>query len=263
MSINWNTFNASFSPIKGYADLCRRWNETYNYPFAREVFNYTMPQLAEFTRQGVGGDLRHRYEEYTAILVALFDRLNQARVKDVLALKERIVVRDHLEVFLEEGVIDSRELVTVLKYLTYWFIPGSKRLGGLIRKNPTQDSAVKILAGVGIRTNLELLHRGRTPGLRKTLAMESGLPEGMVTELVNLADLSRMPWASKATIANLFGAGYGSLSSLANADPQECASAFYRYGESIGKNLKFGNEIENCQRIARILPVILREDPNS
>jgi hypothetical protein len=119
------------------------------------------------------------------------------------------------------------------------------------------------LAGVGIRTNLDLLQRGRTPGLRKALALESDLKYELITNMIHLADLSRMPWASKATIANLLGAGYGSLSSLANADPQECAATYYRYGESISKNLRFGNEIENCQRIARILPVILQGDPNS
>jgi hypothetical protein len=136
-------------------------------------------------------------------------------------------------------------------------------LGGQVQKDPVQLAAVRTLAGVGIRSNLDLLQRGRTPGLRKELALESGLSDEVITDMVHLADLSRMPWASKATIANLFGAGYGSLSALAKADPQECAAAFYRYGKSIGKNLKFGNEIENCQRIARVLPVILREDPNS
>lgn len=261
MTINWNAFNTSFSPIKGYADLCHRWQESYSFPFVREVFGFSMPELAEFTRLGVGGDLRHRYDDYSALLVNLFEQLHLAGVKDMLDLKSIVEVRSRLEDFLQEGGIESGEMVTLLKYLTYWFIPGSKRLSGLIQNNPLQDSAAKTLAGLGIRTNLELLERGRTPALRKSLAKETGLAEELVLEMVNLADLSRMPWASKATIANLFGAGYGSLSSLANANPQECYSAFYRYGDSIGKNLRLGNEIENTQRIARILPVILVENP--
>jgi hypothetical protein len=69
-----------------------------------------------------------------------------------------------------------------------------------------------------------------------------------------------MPWASKATISNLIGAGYGSLAQLAAADPERLYADFFGYGEAIGKNLKLGNEIENSYRIAQIVPVLLRAD---
>ena len=90
------------------------------------------------------------------------------------------------------------------------------------------------------------------------MAESSGLPETVITELVNRADLSRMPWASKATISNIIGAGYGSLAQLANADPEKLYADFFSYGESIGKNLKLGNEIENSYRIARIVPALVK-----
>ena len=72
------------------------------------------------------------------------------------------------------------------------------------------------------------------------------------------ADYARLPWASKATISNLIGAGYGSLAKLANAEPQQLSEAFYRYGASIGKNLKYGNEVESSYRVAKILPVVVK-----
>ena len=72
------------------------------------------------------------------------------------------------------------------------------------------------------------------------------------------ADFSRLPWASKATIANIIGAGYGSLDRFRNANPEQLYADFFRYGESIGKNLKLGNEIENSYRIAKIVPVLVQ-----
>jgi hypothetical protein len=84
------------------------------------------------------------------------------------------------------------------------------------------------------------------------------MPQPAVDELVNRADFSRMPWASKATISNIIGAGYGSLAQLANADAEKLYADFFRYGDAIGKNLKLGNEIENSYRIARIVPALVK-----
>jgi hypothetical protein len=83
------------------------------------------------------------------------------------------------------------------------------------------------------------------------------IPVSASAELGNRADLSRLPWASKATISNILGAGYGSWEKLAKADFQKLVRDFHAYGASIGKNLKLGNEIESSHRIARILPAVL------
>jgi hypothetical protein len=147
----------------------------------------------------------------------------------------------------------------VLKYLVYWFIPGEKYLSGLVRNDPSISEAIKVLGGIGIKTNLQILQKGITPTGRRELSTASGLPEDRILEWVNRADFSRLPWASKATISNIIGAGYGSLAELASADPEQLYADFFRYGKAIGKNLKLGNEIENSYRIARIVPVIMKQ----
>ena len=133
-----------------------------------------------------------------------------------------------------------------------------KNFASLVPDN-LKDSAAA-LRTAGIRTNLDLLEHGRTASSRADLATASALTESAVLELVHRADLSRMPWASKATINNIVGAGYGSISKLANAPTEQLYADFFRYGKSIGKNLKLGNEIENSHRIAKIIPIILKED---
>jgi hypothetical protein len=50
------------------------------------------------------------------------------------------------------------------------------------------------------------------------------------------------------------------MSELVNANPEQLYADFFGYGKAIGKNLKLGNEIENSYRIAKIIPVLVKED---
>jgi hypothetical protein len=146
----------------------------------------------------------------------------------------------------------------LLKYLLYWLVPGEKYLSGLVRQGSNVGKVILGLSNIGIKTNLQALQAGITPSGRETLATQTGLPIESIVEVVNRADFSRLPWASKATISNIIGAGYPNLAALANADPEKLYADFFRYGDSIGKNLKLGNEIENSYRIARIVPHIVK-----
>ena len=259
MLVNWDEVKRALSPIKDYEDLCQRFRKSFAYPFVRQTFNFTMPELVNYTRLCVGGDLRGRYNEYAARLIEILTKLHQAGVLNTLDLMARVETRERLKIFAEQNKMYAHDIVEVLKYLVYWLIPTEKYLSGLVRDDPYTSDAIKVLGGLGVRTNLELLQRGITAAGRKALAEASGLPEALILELVNRADFSRMPWASKATISNIIGAGYGSLSRLANANPEQLYADFFGYGKAIGKNLKLGNEIENSHRIAKIMPVLLQE----
>lgn len=258
MSVDWDKVRKALYPIKDYAELCRRLQASFTYPFVRETFNFSIPALADYTQKLLGGDSRGRYTDYMTVLTAALAGLHQAGVRDLQDLIARSDSRERLESFTEQSGMYAHDIVAVLKYLIYWFIPMEKFLSGLVRDDPPILEAIQLLRGMGISTNLGLLQQGITPAGRKALADSSGLPEATILELVNRADFSRMPWASKATISNIMGAGYGSLSQLANADPEQLYADFFRYGKSIGKNLKLGNEIENSHRIAKIMPVLLR-----
>ena len=258
MFVNWDEVQRALIPIKDYEDLSQRLQGSFSYPFVRETFNVTMPELVEYTRLNVGGDPRGRYAEYTERLVGILTKLQRTGLSDLLELVSRVETREKLRSFAEQNGIAAHDIATVLKYLVYWFIPGEKYLSGLIRPDLTLSAAIKALGSLGVRTNLQLLQRGITPAGRRVLAEACGLPETVITELVNWADFSRLPWSTKATISNIIGAGYGSLAQLANADPEKLYADFFAYGASIGKNLKLGNEIENSYRIARIVPALVK-----
>jgi hypothetical protein len=260
MAVNWDAVQKELLPLKDYEDLCRRLNVSYGYPFVTNTFNFSMPQLVDYTQKLLGGDSRNRYTEYLSKLTSIITELHQAGMKNILDLKVRTETRQMLESFTYQSGVEVLSIIMVWKYLIYWFIPGEKYLSGLVREDADTSAAIKLLSGLGIRTNLQLLQQGMTSSGRRSLAESSELPRKIITELVNRADFSRLPWASKATISNIVGAGYGSLAQLANANPDKLYEDFFAYGKSIGKNLKFGNEIENSYRIAKIVPALVEED---
>jgi hypothetical protein len=257
MAVNWNDVQKALTPLKDYEDCCSRFEEAFAYSVVCEVFNYPMPDMIDYTQKLLLGDSRGRYVEYCARLVAVMRAIEQAGVRDVRDLARRSSSRLNLEAFIDQTALSALDIAEVLKFLVYWFIPNQKYLSGLVRYDPETLAAIKILRDFGVRTNLDMLERGNTATARKSIAEESGLPEQMVSELVNRADFSRLPWASKATISNIIGAGYPNLLALANANPEQLYKDFFAYGKKIGKNLKLGNEIENSYRIAKIVPVIL------
>jgi len=257
MPVNWAEVQKALLPIKDYEDCCRRLSASLNYPFITNAFNLSIPALADYTQKLLGGDTRHRYTEYLSTLTSTLSQLHDTGVQDVLDLMKRIETRTGLENFVAQSGMPALDLVTLLKYLVYWFIPAEKYLSGLVRDDPSTSAAIQRLGALAIRTNLQLLQKGLTPAMRHTLADQSGFPVECISELVNRADFSRLPWSSKATLSNLIGAGYGSLAQLASADPDKLYADFFTYGKSIGKNLKLGNEIENSHRIARIVPALV------
>jgi hypothetical protein len=260
MAIDWDEIQKELSPIRDYEDCCSRYRISYGYPFITQAFNFSMPQLTDYSQKLLGGDARGRYTDYLSKLTLIFVELHQAGVENVLDFTHYVNTRPKLESFVELSGLNPPDVILVLKYLIYWFFPGEKYLSGLVRADPATSQALKALAGLGVRTNLQLLQQGLTPLGRRSLAEQSGLPAETILDLVNRADLSRLPWASKATISNILGAGYGSLAQLVNAEPEKLYADFFRYGKSIGKNLKLGNEIENSYRIARIVPRLVQEE---
>jgi hypothetical protein len=260
MTVNWDEVQRVMSPIKDYDDLCSRMQASFSYPLVRQMFNFTMTELVKYTQKLLGGDARGRYTGYESTLIKILNELHKAGVQNVVDLKDKVATRKQTEIFVEQGGVSAYDIAIVLKYLIYWFIPPEKYLSGLVRSDSNLTYAIKRLGEQGVRTNLQLLQAGITPAGRKSLIDSTGLPEAVISELVNRADFSRLPWASKATISNIIGAGYVSMSKLANANPEQLYADFFRYGKSIRKNLKLGNEIENSFRIAKIVPIILQED---
>jgi hypothetical protein len=260
MAINWNQVDEALPPLKNYDELCKRLEGPFSYAFIRDTFDFSIQALIDYTHRLLGGDSRGRYKEYETKITQALISVAQVGCKSVLDLIRQTDSREQLERFVDRVGINAGDIIRVQKYLVYWFIPGEKYLSGLVRSDPASSKAIKVIAEHGIRTNLQLLQQGITVGGRKSLAEDTGFTLEMITQLVNRADFSRMPWASKATISNIMGSGYLSIAQLAKADPEQLYADFFQYGKEIGKNLKLGNEIENSYRIAKIIPVLVQDE---
>ena len=258
--INWAEVQKVIVPVKDYEDLCQRLQISMGFTFVHRAYNFTLPDLVTYTERLLQGDPRGRYEIYANRLIEIIHEMHEAGVTDVVELLKRSASREALELFTGQVEITAPEIAMVLKYLLYWVIPTEKYLGSLIRDDMAMHEAILVLRENSIRTNLQLIQCSITPADRKSLAEKTLLSLSSITELVNRSDFSRLPWASKATISNIIGAGYGSLAQLANSDPEKLYADFFRYGRTIGKNLKLGNEIENSYRIAKIVPKVVLED---
>ena len=257
MPTDWNKVQQALSPLKSFEEMVKRWQEALAFEFVRSAYNYSLPALLDYTHRCLGKDTRGRFGDYESRLTAILTALQECGVRDVLDLAERTSTRPGLEALADLSGLAAHEIAIALQFLSYWFIPTAKPLSSLVRPGSELEAAIQTLRRQGIRSNLELLQDGRTRLGREQIVESSGLPAAVVEELVQRADLSRLPWASKATISNIIGAGYGSLSRLVDAEPEQLYQDFFRYGAAIGKNLKLGNEIDNSYRIAKLMPRVV------
>jgi hypothetical protein len=257
MTLDWVELRKAMYPTRTYEDLRKKWRDSIAYACVRKAYNLSMPEMADYTRRLLGEDSKNRYTEWLAILTVTFERLEKAGVQDVLDLIREVDTLESLEGFIARSGLDAKEVVGCLSYMMYWFLPMKKYLQSLVKNNPLIQQDIQKLYAAGLRFNLDLLEKGTTPEGRREIARAAGLAEAAVTGLVNRADFSRMPWASAATVSNIIGAGYGSLSKLANADPEKLHTDFFLYGAAIGKDLRFGNEIDSSYRIAQFVPKVV------
>ena len=136
MPVNWAEIQNTLLPIKDYEDCCRRLNASLAYPFVTNAYNLSMPALADYTQKLLGGDARQRYTEYLSKLTGIISQLHDSDVEDVLDLITRLETRTKLENFVEQSGMHALDLIRLLWYLVYWFIPAEKYLGGLVRDDP-------------------------------------------------------------------------------------------------------------------------------
>lgn len=257
MTIDWAAITRELSPIPSFEDLSRRLRGAFGYAFVREAYDFTMPALADYTTRLLGGDTRQRYTDYATGLIATFRKLGAAGAPGIRALTDGIDTSAHFAAIAQEAEIAPGAFAAALKFLVYWVVPMARPLRALARPTAEVQQVIEKLRQAGLRTNLDALEAGRTPAGRRALAARSGAPVALVDELVQRADFSRLPWTSAATISNYIGAGFATLAALADAEPEQAAAQYHRFGASIGKNLKLGNEIENGHRIARLIPRVI------
>jgi hypothetical protein len=98
-----------------------------------------------------------------------------------------------------------------------------------IEKVLIEEKDLEALRGAGVVTQWQLLERGATPGLRKTLKEETQISSDMILRYANLSELVRVPGIDEETADLLTLAGVGTLQGLKGenaADLHETLKAY-------------------------------------
>jgi len=259
MSVNWAEVNELVKPTPSYEKLIGEIAEIWSYGFVQEIYGHDMGEAVDYLERLMGGDPRARFGETVERYGGVFRRLGEMGVDGYSGFLDIVRDRERLERFYDASGLPMRDIIGSLRYLLRWLLPSKIYLSQLIdREDTTQREQVATLRGTGIRFTLDLLEKGMTAEARRQVAVEAGVPVDFVTDLVNRADLTRMPYINGKTVRHYFGAGYRSLASLASADLETLRGDIREYLSSHGIRLSRSFiELDSGIQIAGMLPRIV------
>ena len=113
----------------------------------------------------------------------------------------------------------------------------------------------------GIKNSDQMLAAGRTASQRSTLAMETGIPESAILELVKLSDLARLPGVKGIRARLYYNAGIDSVENMAGWEPEALRQVTTAYVEQSGFEglpplpKEVSSTIANAKGLLKILEV--------
>jgi hypothetical protein len=118
---------------------------------------------------------------------------------------------------------------------------------------------VSKLEACGLKTAEQLLMAGSTPFARRQLADETGIPEAVILELVQLSDLSRLPGVKGIRARLYLDAGVDSIETMADWEPEELRRMVSDYVKATGfdGSPPLPKEVSSTVANARKLPKVV------
>jgi len=219
-----------------YEDLLQKLDVVLRYPVLRQVYNHSMPQAADFARR-LFPDKELEAGESPAEMIAAFERLHTAGIRDWADLLVKVATREQCEAFVAGGALDFEHLIQVLNYLLRWGFPFYTATRELCDPENRQEMDAYItLKQQKLMCSFDLLEQGRTAEMRHELAQQTGLSLDFVSALVQRADLARLPYVRRKTILPLCGAGYDTLARIAAAELGQMEADMEAYFRARGKD---------------------------
>ncbi len=212
--------------------------------------HYDRP-LAEFVRELP--ELMHRFTTIqrpggSAWFAETIRQIEKAGVPNLVAFLDRVATRSQARGFLEISGVPQPSLMGWMDYLKQWWFPYPATLRQLVEDgNPLLDAALAQLKTVKIANSLTLLEAAAEPDGRAELARQLGIAEALLLDLVQRADVSRLPYTSGGAVKRLWVMGYRSLAAIRAADPQEYAARIEAYFSAGGKGSSFDSKMANIQ----------------
>jgi hypothetical protein len=239
-----------------YEELMKKMTEILSYSFIQEHYNHNMKEATIYLESLLGYDPKQ--DKHVIRLVKTFTALEGLRVDNYADLFQRIETEEKCEDFLRKTKLLFEELLLVLNHIYHWVFPRRLYLRELIdTENECNNIYIEKFKNRGIRFNLDILENGRTREGREKLFQDTGIPESFILYLVNLADMSRLPYSNRKTVKHLLAGGYDSVAKIGQTDPEIIVEDMKSYFERIGVKLNGFIDLKGIAQWARTIPVVV------
>ncbi|NIO37050.1 DUF4332 domain-containing protein [Candidatus Bathyarchaeota archaeon] len=242
-----------------YEDLIEKIRKVFSYTFIQKDYNHSMKVARDYVLGLLGYD--PKYAEYISKLSTVFERLDDLNIRNYTELVLQVENREKCEKFLQQTEISFSDLISTLNYMFRWVLPfRNVYLRQLIDvSNEAHMGYIKKLREHTITFNLDILERGRTKKGRTKLSKETWIPETFILDLVNRADLTRLPYMSKKTVGHLCSAGYDTLGKLARVDvgklKEDMKSYFEKEGIRLGSFIDLAGLVAWAKAVPKIVEI--------
>lgn len=255
MEIDWNIVKKV--TLWSYEDLMEKIVKVLSYNFIREHYNHDMIEAETYVVRLLGYD--PKYTKYLSKLTNIFRKLDGLKVENYTELVHQVENREKCEEFLKKTKLPFKDLISVLNYIFRWVLPfRNVYLRQLIdTSNETHKEYLKELTKLNIKFNLDILEQGRTRESREKISKKTGIPEAFIINLVNRADLTRLPYMNRKTVDHLFGGGYNSLDKIVQVDKRKFKEDMKSHFDRIGLKLSGFIDLDGIAEWAKTIPKIV------
>lgn len=255
MDIDWNIVKKM--TLWKYEDLIKKLLKVLSYDFIQKHYNHNMKEAKGYVGKLLGYD--QKYAEYTIKLTDVFEKLDRLKVQNYTELVQRVTDREKCKRFLSQAGLPFEEFISALNYIFRWVLPFRnvylRQLADT--SNEVHKDHIESLRDHEIKFNLDILEHGRTKKGRMKLSRETEIPEDFLSDLVNRADLTRLPYMSKQTVNHLCSAGYNTIDELARVDIEklknDMKSYFGKKGIRLGSFIDLTGLIEWARAVPKIV----------
>ena len=232
--IDWNLVKKM--TLWDYEQLIKKISAVFSYNFVQEYYDHNMREATDYVKRLLG--YNPRYAEHISRMTNMFKSLNDLKVENHTDLIRKVENKEKCEDFIRKTELPFEDLIFTLNYVFRWVLPHSLYLKELIdTENESHKNYIEKLRIRRIRFNLDILECGRTREGREKLSKETGIPKSFILDLVNLADMSRLPYSNRKTVKHLWAGGYNSVAKLAQTDSEKMIEDMKSYFDGIGVKL--------------------------
>ena len=241
-----------------YEELIKKILDVFSYIFVQEYYNHNMSEAVNYVRKLLGWN--PKYAKHVSKTTNMLKSLGSLSVENYTDLIPKVENKEKCEDFLRKAQLSFEDFISTLNHVFRWVLPHKLYLRELIdTKNESRKNYIVELRKHKIRFNLDILEYGRAGEGREKLAKETGIPKSFILDLVNLSDMSRLPYSNRKTVKHLSAGGFDSVAKLAQADSEKISEVMKSYFDRIGVKLSGFIDVKGIAQWTKTIPAIVKD----